>query len=149
MSESVIEKLFLGAKIKGVKIMKKLVALCALIVCMSIIYAHDYVALYDASEHFEIYKKEGKKFYRFWGMDYCLKYSKKLPANTMEANHIREEEAILRKGGGEEAFAELKDYIDKYTYGHTILYLCLEMYDSPKYNAEIERIMKKYCKECE
>ena len=82
-------------------------------------------------------------------MDYCLKYSKKLPANTMEANHIREEEAILRKGGGEEAFAELKDYIDKYTYGHTELYLCLEMYDSPKYNAEIERIMKKYCKECD
>lgn len=129
---------------------KKLVALCALIVCVSIIYAHDYVAsFYNASDSLEIYKKEGKKFYKYWGMDYCLKYSKKLQANTIEANHINEREAILRNVGGEEAFAELKDYIDKYTYGYTRLFLCLEMYDSPKYNAEVERIIKKYCKECE
>ncbi|MGX2973234.1 hypothetical protein [Helicobacter sp. T3_23-1059] len=129
--------------------MKKLVALCALIVCVSIIYAHDYVAFYDDSEYLEIYKKEGKNLYRFWGLDYCLGYSKKIPGNTMVANLLNEQEAILRNVGGKEAFAELKDYIDKYTYGHTGLYLCLEMYDSPKYNAEIERIMKKYCKECE
>ena len=27
--------------------------------------------------------------------------------------------------------------------------VCLEMYDSKQYNAEVERIIKKYCKECE
>ena len=130
---------------------KKLVALCALIVCMSIIYAHDYVALYDASEHFEIYKKEGKKFYRFLGFDYCLGYSKKLPANTMEANHIREQEAILRKGGGEEALAELRDYIDKNVeVEFKDLYFCIRMvYYSKEYEDKVEQVMKKYCKECE
>ena len=128
--------------------MKKLVALCALIVCVSIIYAHDYVAFYDDSEYLEIYKKEGKNLYRFWGLDYCLGYSKKLQGNTMEANHIREQEAILRKGGGEEALAELKDYIDK-NVKFKNLYFCIGMvYDSPQYQAEIERIIKKYCKEC-
>ena len=27
--------------------------------------------------------------------------------------------------------------------------VCLKIYESPEYNAEVERIVKKYCKECE
>ncbi|MGX3046122.1 hypothetical protein [Helicobacter sp. T3_23-1056] len=128
---------------------KKLVALCALIVCASIIYAHDYVAFYNANEYPEIYKKQGKKFYRFWGLDYCLGYSKKIPGNTMIANRLREQEAILRNVGGKEALAELRDYIDK-NVRFKDLYFCIGMvYDSKEYQDKVEQVMKKYCKECE
>ncbi|WP_207942658.1 hypothetical protein, partial [Helicobacter cinaedi] len=57
---------------------------------------------------------------------------------------------------------ELKSYIDdKATINNeTILnhyknsnfsrfYTCLELYDSKEYQAEVERIVKKYCKDCQ
>ncbi|MGX3044700.1 hypothetical protein [Helicobacter sp. T3_23-1056] len=133
---------------------KKLVALCALIVCtISIVMSNDGYALrrYKPGEQLEIYKKEGKKFYRFWGLDYCLGYSKKIPGNTMVANLLREQEAILRNVGGEEALTELKDYIDKNVdVGFKDLYFCIGMvYDSKEYQDKVEQVMKKYCKECE
>lgn len=67
----------------------------------------------------------------------------------MEANFIREREAILRNVGGEEALAELKDYIDK-NVKFKELYFCLGIvYDSKEYEDKVGQVMKKYCKECE
>ena len=127
----------------------KKIVLYVLIVCVGIICAHDAVFFYDASQRFEIYKKEGKKLYSFWGLDYCLGYSKKIPGNTMVANLLNEQEAILRNVGGEEALTELRDYIDK-NVEFKDLYFCIGMvYDSKEYQDKVEQVMKKYCKECE
>ena len=48
---------------------------------------------------------------------------------------------------------ELADYVKKakkeMVFGNlTHIIPCLEMYDSPQYNAEVDKIVKKYCKEC-
>ena len=128
--------------------------LCVLIVCtISILMSNDGYAerRYKPGERLEIYKKEGKNLYRFWGLDYCLGYSKKIPGNTMVANLLNEQEAILRNVGGEEALAELRDYIDKNVeVEFKDLYFCIRMvYDSKEYEDKVEQVMKKYCKECE
>lgn len=126
--------------------------LYTLIICtISILISNDGYPMrrYKPGEQLEIYKKEGKRLYRFWGLDYCLGHSKKLQGNTMEANFIREREAILQNVGGEEALAELKDYIDK-NVKFKELYFCLGVvYDSKEYEDKVGQVMKKYCKECE
>ncbi|RDU65252.1 hypothetical protein CQA53_06660 [Helicobacter didelphidarum] len=43
---------------------------------------------------------------------------------------------------------EIKAYVISQQKGVSKIQTCLELYDSKKYKAEIERIVKKYCKEC-
>ena len=47
--------------------------------------------------------------------------------------------------------SETRAYLDPSTIQHTISVCisCLEFYESKEYNAEVEKIVKKYCKECE
>lgn len=54
--------------------------LYTLIICtISILISNDGYPMrrYKPGEQLEIYKKEGKRLYRFWGLDYCLGHSKK------------------------------------------------------------------------
>ena len=46
--------------------------------------------------------------------------------------------------------SETRVYLDHNTFQNTISVCisCLEFYESPEYNAEVKRIVKKYCKEC-
>ena len=51
------------------------------------------------------------------------------------------------------ALEELTDYVKKakkeIVFGSlTHIIPCLKIYESPEYNAEVKRIVKKYCKEC-
>ncbi len=48
-------------------------------------------------------------------------------------------------------FAKFKDFINNKLQGNILppLYTCLKLYDSKEYQAEVERIVKKYCKDCE
>lgn len=48
-------------------------------------------------------------------------------------------------------FARFKDFINNNLQGNILplLYICLELYDSKEYQDEVERIVKKYCKDCE
>lgn len=49
-------------------------------------------------------------------------------------------------------FAKFKDFINNKLQGNIFLpplYTCLDLYDSKDYQAKVERIVKKYCKECE
>ena len=50
-------------------------------------------------------------------------------------------------------FARFKSFIDNKAKAKTILlprlYGCLKLYDSKEYQDEVERIVKKYCKDCE
>ena len=132
--------------------MNKKIVLCVSIACMvNILMATEgyRMLIYKQGEELEIYKKEGKKYYKFWGLDYCLGYSKKLRSYTLEARRIDEQNALLRNVVGEEAFEELKNYIDK-NVKFKNLYFCISMvYDSKEYEDEIKRIVKKYCKDCE
>ncbi|WP_155243506.1 hypothetical protein [Helicobacter bilis] len=50
--------------------------------------------------------------------------------------------------GGKQALAELKQFVERRK-KNSSLTNCLELYDSKEYQAEVERIVKKYCKDCE
>ncbi|TLD83763.1 hypothetical protein [Helicobacter sp. MIT 05-5294] len=97
----------------------------------------------------KMFQESARKKYELVGIDYCLKYFKchsRYYANSL----IRE--MILEKGGGKGGIEEIKNFIEKQfkggKYAFQDLESCLELYDSPEYQTEIERIVKKYCKEC-
>lgn len=92
----------------------------------------------------EYYKQNARYLYRVWGFDYCLNYTKNMPFDTPEKQWIRKSHKFTSK----ESLEELKHFIDRYRAKHNLLVICLELYDSKEYQDEIERIVKKYCKDC-
>ena len=97
------------------------------------------------------------------GIEYCIKgndFSKVQP-NIQILGRYNYKIGLMWKGLENQILPELKSYIDDksridnetifahYSNGNfSRFYVCLEIYDSPQYNAEVERIVKKYCKEC-
>ncbi|MGX3097378.1 hypothetical protein [Helicobacter sp. 23-1046] len=98
------------------------------------------------------------------GIEYCIKgndFSEVQP-NVQILGRYNYKIGLGWKGLENQILPELKAYIDDksridyetvfahYSNGNfSRFYVCLGIYDSPQYNAEVERIMKKYCKECE
>ena len=94
------------------------------------------------------------------GMEYCIKGNNfdKTQPNIMIMGWYRYKLGVPY---GEDIIADLKPYIDnKATITDKTLlhhyqksnfsrfYTCLNLYDSKEYQAEVERIVKKYCKDC-
>ena len=109
------------------------------------------------------FKQNPVKYYKRWALAYCLGYvsnedmivksgcvSKGLPKEVKNLSHIDNMVKIF----GIEAIGELKAYMDKFLYIHKIeqkgsVNACFDwIYDSKEYQNEIERIVKKYCKDC-
>ncbi|WP_110570859.1 hypothetical protein, partial [Helicobacter cinaedi] len=98
------------------------------------------------------------------GIEYCITgedFSKVQP-NISILGRYNYKIGLMWKGLENQILPELKSYIDNksridnetifahYSNGNfSRFYVCLEIYDSKEYNAEVERIIKKYCKECE
>lgn len=97
------------------------------------------------------------------GIEYCITgedFSKVQP-NISILGRYNYKIGLMWKGLENQILPELKSYIDNksridnetifahYSNGNfSRFYVCLEIYDSKEYNAEVERIIKKYCKEC-
>ena len=109
------------------------------------------------------FKQNPVKYYKRWSLAYCLGYvssedmivksgcgSKGLPKEIQNLSHIDNMVKIF----GNEAISELKAYLDEYLYIHKIkqkgsVNACFDwIYDSKEYQDEVERIVKKYCKDC-
>ncbi len=92
------------------------------------------------------YRQEARKYYKAWGFDYCLNYTKELPSNHGNRSDSYARELVLEVGG-KQALTELKKFIEPRK-KVSDLTSCLELYDSKEYQDEVERIVKKYCKDC-
>ena len=67
--------------------------------------------------------------------------------NALEKQWVKEKQSIL-ESTSKESLEELKHFIDRYRAKHNLLVICLKLYDSKEYQNEVERIVKKYCKDC-
>lgn len=104
------------------------------------------------------------KYYKRWALAHCLKYTssvdktmssgcgKKMPQDIINLRHIDNMTRLL----GGEALDEVKAYIDEYykvivEFSHKgYVNACFDLvYKNKEFDAEVERIVKKYCKECE
>ncbi|MGX3046126.1 hypothetical protein [Helicobacter sp. T3_23-1056] len=104
------------------------------------------------------------KYYKRWALAHCLKYTssvdktmssgcgKKMPQEIINLAHIDNMTRLL----GNEPLSELKTYMEKYysvamEYEHKgYINACFDLvYENKEFDAEVERIVKKYCKECE
>ena len=104
------------------------------------------------------------KYYKRWALAHCLKYTssvaktmssgcgKKMPQDIINLRHIDNMTRLL----GDEPLSELKTYIDEYyevivEFSHKgYVNACFDLvYENKEFDAEVERIIKKYCKECE
>ncbi|GAB0174118.1 hypothetical protein NHP164001_21460 [Helicobacter trogontum] len=92
------------------------------------------------------YRQEARKYYKVWGFDYCLNYTKGLSNNHANRSDSYARELVLEVGG-KQAVAKLKKFIEPRKKDSSLTY-CLELYESKEYQDEVERIVKKYCKEC-
>ncbi|EMZ36256.1 hypothetical protein [Helicobacter bilis] len=90
------------------------------------------------------YKQNAIYLHKVWGFEYCLGYAEKIP---FEKQWIGEKQN-MSKFVSKEADNELKDFIDRYKKERNLLIICLDLYDSKEYQAEVKRIVKKYCKDC-
>lgn len=95
----------------------------------------------------EYYKQNARYLYKIWGFDYCLNYTKNMSFNALEKQWVKEKQSIL-ESTSKESLEELKHFIDRYRAKHNLLVICLNLYDSKEYQDEVERIVKKYCKDC-
>ena len=95
----------------------------------------------------EYYKQNARYLYKIWGFDYCLNYTKNMSFNALEKQWVKEKQSIL-ESTSKESLEELKHFIDRYRAKHNLLVICLKLYDSKEYQNEVERIVKKYCKDC-
>ena len=93
------------------------------------------------------YQQDARKYYKVWGFDYCLGYTKGLPNNHAHRSDAYARDLVLEVGG-KQALAELKQFVERRKKVSNLTN-CLELYDSKEYQAEVERIVKKYCKDCE
>ncbi|MGX2973088.1 hypothetical protein [Helicobacter sp. T3_23-1059] len=98
-----------------------------------------------------------------YGLAYCFSTSLLDRLQNPQYHDLSLKSVCRTLDFNDEGFAELKKYVDeqgahipKYPEKRRELALiggitkrCLKMYESPEYNAEVERIIKKYCKECE
>ena len=94
------------------------------------------------------YQQDARKYYKVWGFDYCLGYTKGLPNNSANRSDAYARDLVLEVGG-KQALAELKKFVEHRKKYSTSLTNCLKLYDSKEYQNEVERIVKKYCKDCE
>ncbi len=84
-----------------------------------------------------------------WGLQYCLQYDKEHLFEPVESNSLFR----LRKDVSQGRL-DLQEYFDKNhrylpnTAGTHRFKVCMIIYKLEKYNLEVERIVKKYCKEC-
>lgn len=92
------------------------------------------------------YQQDARKYYKVWGFDYCLGYTKGLLNNHAHRSDAYARDLVLEVGG-KQALAELKQFVERRK-KNSSLTNCLELYDSKEYQAEVERIVKKYCKDC-
>lgn len=94
----------------------------------------------------EMFKLFARQDYKIWGLDYCANYSRDLNVESEGKKDIDSLKERL-KWGGKRPLKELQNYIDKHHKIRSLL-SCFAMYDSPNYHNEVERIVKKYCKDC-
>ncbi|TLD87164.1 hypothetical protein LS66_008420 [Helicobacter sp. MIT 03-1614] len=94
------------------------------------------------------YKQNAIYLHKVWGFEYCSGYTEKIPFESHKKQWIGEKQN-MSKFVSKEADNELKHFIDRYTKERNLLAICLDLYDSKEYQAEVKRIVKKYCKECE
>ena len=94
----------------------------------------------------QYYRQDARKHYKMWGFDYCLGYTKGLPNNNANRSDAYARELVLEVGG-KQALAELKKFVE-HRKKYSSLTNCLNLYDSKEYQDEVERIVKKYCKDC-
>ncbi|MGX3044699.1 hypothetical protein [Helicobacter sp. T3_23-1056] len=84
-----------------------------------------------------------------WGLQYCLQYDKENLFKPIEENKLFQ----LRKDVAQGRL-DLQEYFDKNhrylpnTTGTHRFEVCMIIYKLEKYNLEVKRIVKKYCKEC-
>ncbi|RDU59420.1 hypothetical protein [Helicobacter sp. MIT 14-3879] len=101
-----------------------------------------------------------------YGFAFCLEKGYEDPKQSFEKQPSFMRHLGFIRGGsielsmlGREKFEELEKYILTYlsnpknipiTKHQSKLYVlaCLRLYDSPKYQDEVKRIVKKYCKDC-
>lgn len=91
----------------------------------------------------EYCKQNARHLYRVWGFD-CLNYTKSMPFDTSWKQWVKN----ILKFASKESLEELKHFIDRYRAKQNLLVICLELYDSKEYQDEVERILRKYCKDC-
>lgn len=103
------------------------------------------------------------KYYKRWSLAHCLKHTstknittksgcaKTMPQEIINLAHIDNMTRLL----GGEALDEVKAYIDEYyevvvEFSHKgYVNACFDLvYENKEFDAEMERIIKKYCKEC-
>ena len=94
----------------------------------------------------EMFKLFARQDYKIYGLDYCSSYSRDLNAQSEVKKDIDSLKERL-KWGGKRPLKELQNYIDKHHKIRSLL-SCFAMYDSQNYQNEVERIVKKYCKDC-
>ena len=94
------------------------------------------------------------------GMEYCMEQDN-FKEQSFWLWHFKRklelykniDKKIVNFFSDEGEFARFKSFIDNKAKAKTILlprlYGCLELYDSKEYQNEVERIVKKYCKDCE
>jgi len=91
------------------------------------------------------FKSEASNNLASYGLAYCINYERSVVMSFHDSLKMTNHSL------GNDGVMELQDYI--YKTKHDMLYTlpftkCIKIYNSQEYQAEIERIVKKYCKDC-
>ena len=95
------------------------------------------------------FKENAIELYKMWGHTLCLSAS---AIYIREGSSVQNELKALNfsRSINKKILDEIQVYVYASTLGQSSLWWqCLKLYESKEYNAEVERIVKKYCKECE
>lgn len=101
------------------------------------------------AEAFAVSNAIQSKILRDWGLQYCLQYDKE----NLFIQILEDRPFEMRKDVSQGRL-DVKDYLDDELKYYKALNsyrfnFCLRLYNSKEYQQEMERIVKKYCKDCE
>ncbi|BAM13245.1 hypothetical protein HCN_p06 (plasmid) [Helicobacter cinaedi PAGU611] len=134
----------------------KIIILFMFVLCVTFSSAIEAITILKKADNLPYSYEKKVSMLKKLGFEYCVEQDK-FSENSFWFFHITHKLQLRNNNHSffyienNDGFMQFKNFIKAHTQSNFMprFYTCLDLYDSKEYQAEVERIVKKYCKDCQ